>query len=392
MHVFFINTIYGGGSTGRIVRDLGEMLEQNGHTYTVAYGRGNHSADPHGYRIGSDSSMYAHALLTRVTDRTGFYSSIATKKLIERIQEEKPDIVHLHNLHGYYLNVEVLFSFLKNEYTGKVIWTLHDCWAFTGHCTHFDFIGCEKWKTKCSHCPQKTRYPASYVFDQSTTNYLRKKTAFTGLKNLSIVTPSAWLKGKVEQSFLSEYDIKVIHNGIDLDVFHYAPSETEKDKKILLNVTDGYDERKGIKDLLKLSEELPEEYLIRIVGVDASAKEYHGKVEILPRTSNTEELCRMYQESDLFLNPTYEDTFPTVNMEAAACGLPVITYNSGGCPETIDSKCGVVVNRGDIHGLKKAILSSNFDRKICAEQGKRFDKNKAYMEYLSYYCEILGDG
>ena len=219
MKVLFINTVYGRGSTGRIVADLGKMLEENGHEFKVAYGRGNHKEDLHCYRIGNDLDMYIHAGLSRITDRTGFYSKSATRKLVEFIRVYDPDIIHLHNLHGYYLNIEILFQFLANEYKGRVIWTLHDCWAFTGHCVHFTYAECDMWKTGCSNCHQKNEYPASFLYDRSTKNYRDKRSLFTTVKNLEIVTVSNWLKKTVEESFLKNAKVTCIYNGIDTDRF-----------------------------------------------------------------------------------------------------------------------------------------------------------------------------
>ena len=197
MKVLFINSVYGRGSTGRIVAELGKAVENNGGEYKVAYGRGTQSNDPRAFFIGGKSNYYSHALLARLTDKTGFYSTRATKKLIQFIKSYQPDIIHLHNLHGYYLNVEVLFKYLKEEYKGKIIWTLHDCWAFTGHCPHYSFVKCDKWQTQCFNCPEKKRYPSSCFKDNSYKNYLRKKSAFCGLDNLTIVTVSEWLKRQV---------------------------------------------------------------------------------------------------------------------------------------------------------------------------------------------------
>ena len=213
MKVLFINTVFGRGSTGRIVAQIGSA---DGGSYIAAYGRGKKSEDPHALYIGSPWDRYLHAALSRITDRAGFYSRSATRKLVGFIREYQPDVIHLHNLHGYYLNLPILFDYLKNEYKGRVVWTLHDCWAFTGHCVHYTYAGCDKWKTGCKNCPEKRSYPASWLLDRSAKNYEDKKSLFTGVPNMTLVTPSKWLAQQVLQSFLNEYPCHVIHNGIDL--------------------------------------------------------------------------------------------------------------------------------------------------------------------------------
>ena len=239
MKVLFINSVYGRGSTGRIVKQLGDRLEQDGHSYMVAYGRGEKVTDPHTYFIGGKLSSYWHAAMARITDKCGFYSRRATRKLLKFIRQYQPDVIHLHNLHGYYINIELLFAYLKNEFTGKVIWTLHDCWAYTGHCTYYTCAGCGKWKTACHHCPEKGCYPASWLLDNSQKNYKDKKSIFTDVPNMTVVTVSQWLKEQVEQSFLGCYPVKRVYNGIDYNIFRPLQSNVRatlglENKKIII--------------------------------------------------------------------------------------------------------------------------------------------------------------
>lgn len=390
MKVLFINSVYGRGSTGRIVKDLGEALEKQGHSYMVAYGRGEKLADPHCYFIGSKASVYFHAAMSRLTDRAGFYSKAATKKLVRFIGEYAPDVIHLHNLHGYYLNIEILFDYLKTQYKGKVIWTLHDCWAFTGHCVHFTCAGCQKWKTGCGRCPESRRYPVSLLADASARNYVQKKNLLQGLKNLTIVTPSQWLDDQVAASYLNQYPCYVIHNGIDLNVF--CPQNVEKDEKLLLNVADGLDSRKGFWDLVKLMDYLPKDYKLYIVGVNKrDLLKIPKSITPVLRTNSVLELAEYYSRAAWLINLTYEDTFPTVNIEALACGTPVITYASGGSPEIIDENCGYTIASGDVEAVAACILRNKRpDVNACEKRAVFFHGAEKFLQYLELYCKLCG--
>lgn len=351
MRVLFINTVYGRGSTGRIVSDLGKMLEENGHEFKVAYGRGDTGVDPHCYRVGNDLDMYIHAGLSRITDRAGFYSIIATRKLIDYIKIYSPDIIHLHNLHGYYLNVEILFKFLANEFKGRVIWTLHDCWAFTGHCVHFTYAGCDKWKTGCSNCPQKNEYPASFFFDRSFKNYKEKRDLFTVVKKLEIVTVSNWLKETVEKSFLQNLKITCIYNGIDTERFKPVPNQVKEelgitDKKMILLVSDGWIEQKGYSTVLEVAAAAPSDWRFVMIGLTKKqVAELPGNIIGFERIWNQDKLIEFYSAADVFFNPSLEETFGLVTAEAMACGTPAVVMNSTACPELIIKKGdGMIVN------------------------------------------------
>lgn len=343
MKVLFINTVFGKGSTGRIVQTLGRAIENAGGEYRVAFGRGQ-TDDPHAFRICGTVGVLAHALFARLTDRTGFFSRHATAKLIAFIREFQPDVIHLHNLHGYYLHVGKLFAFLKTEYTGRVVWTLHDCWAFTGHCTHFTCAKCDKWQSECFRCPEKRRYPASLFVDASKRNFRDKKAAFCGVKNMTIVTVSEWLKRQAEQSFLGEYPVVRIYNGIDCDKF--APVDTDvrarygipTDKKMLLSVADGWDERKGFDRLLCVADKAPADWFFVCVGLT------RDQIGILPdnimgleRIWNQPDLIALYAAADVFFNPSLEETFGLVTAEAMACATPAMVMDSTACPELIVS-------------------------------------------------------
>ena len=389
MKVLFVNTVANKGSTGRIIYDIGKQLEKNGGEFIIAYGRGEKIQDKHFYRISNNLGVYSHALFSRITDKSGFYSKLSTYKFIKFIKKINPDIIHLNNLHGYYINVEILFNFLKNEYKGKIVWTLHDCWSFTGHCVHYSYAQCDKWKTGCKNCPEKHRYPSSYFLDNSKNNYFRKKKAFTNISDLTIVTPSEWLKNQVENSFLKSYPVYVINNGIDLNKFKRIEGQSKNKQNVLLNVVDGIDDRKGFNDLLLLSKKLPDNYIIKIVGVKFSEIRRDNKIEFIERTESIEELVMYYNQAKYLVNPTYEDTFPTVNLEALACGLPVITYQSGGSPEAIQDGCGVVIKPGDIENLLNSVIKDYGDSDKCINCAKKYSKDLKYNEYIKLYRQLL---
>lgn len=396
MKILQINVVCGYGSTGRIATDLYKVLEDNGHEGMIAYGRGTSPEEINSYKIGTNKDMYSHIAATRVFDIHGFASKKATEELICKIEEYNPDIIHLHNIHGYYINIEVLFEYLKRV-NKPIVWTLHDCWAFTGHCAHFDYIGCEKWKTQCNKCSQKKEYPSSIVFDNSKENYKKKKKYFTSLNKVIIVTPSHWLENLVKQSYLGKYEIKVINNGIDLEKFKPTQNDFKKkfsieNKFMILGVASIWEDKKGFSDFKKLASRLDNSIKIVMVGVNEKIrKELPENIIAIERTNNIHELAQIYTAADVFVNPTYEDTFPTTNLEALACGTPVITYKTGGSIESVNNECGRVVARGSIDGLVKAIeelKEKNLSAENCIEEGKKYEKTDRYNEYIDLYLEL----
>lgn len=405
MKVLQINTVCGQGSTGRIAVDLYKILEEEGHECVIAYGRGGAPKGISAIKIGNDFNIYMHGILTRFTDRHGFYSAYATNKFIKEIEAYDPDIIHLHNLHGYYINIEILFEYLA-KVNKPVVWTLHDCWAFTGHCAYFDFVGCDRWRTGCFNCPQKGTYPKSIGIDNSRENYQMKKTLFQSIEKMVIVTPSNWLAGLVKQSFLSKYPVKVIPNGIDLSIFKPTKSNFREkyrlqDKIIILGVANIWEKRKGLDDFITLANEIDEKYKIVLVGLNSEQiKEIPQNLIGLERTESVEELVEIYSAADVFLNPTYEDNFPTTNLEALACGTPVITYDTGGSPESLDDNCGIVVEKNNfvqlvkiIHDKKWSLLNGK-----CVENVQAYDRKIKYVDYISLYksarmfiCRMQGE-
>nr|WP_315023602.1 glycosyltransferase [uncultured Aminipila sp.] len=397
MKILQINSVYGVGSTGRIVKDIETKIAEYGHTSFVCYGRGNTKKDGNLYRIGTDFDNKLHGLMTRAFDCHGLFSTRATKNLIEVISRINPDVIHLHNIHGYYINIRVLFDFLR-DFKKPIVWTLHDCWAFTGHCAYFDYVNCDKWMYGCNKCPQKREYPSSLGLDRSWHNYLLKKKYFSNIDNLTIVTPSEWLSGLVYKSFLNQNKVKVINNGIDLTKFKMIESDLRESLKlqnkfVILGVASVWAKRKGLKDFVELANNLDESYGIVLIGVTQEQKKMlNEKIITIARTDSIEELAKYYSMADVFINPTTEDNFPTTNIEALACGTPVITYNTGGSPEIIDENCGIVVEKRDIKGLIDAVNKVKYgcvsvDNVI--KRSMNFDKNKKFDEYIHLYEELL---
>ena len=385
MKLVEINTVCGTGSTGRIALNIAKTFVEYGGDYLFAYGRG-HSDEPNSYKISTELECNIHGMQTRILDRHGLGSKQSTKRLISLLNDYGPDVVHLHLLHGYYLNYELLFDYLKQTRI-STLWTMHDCWAFTGHCPHFDRIGCNKWISGCYSCPLKKEYPSSYFFDSSKANYQKKKNAFTSLEKnqLRIVTPSKWLANLIESSFLNRFTVSVIPNGIDLNRFHKTEGTFRKkkgieDKIVLLSVANGMDYRKGLNML-------SDRYQIVIVGGISEKVTIPDNIMVIEHTDSIDELVDIYSSSDIFLNLTLEDNFPTVNLEALACGLPVVTYNTGGSPESITDDCGIVVEQHDLNGVLNAVEfiynQSDYSAfsKRCRIQAEKYDMNQCFKRY-----------
>lgn len=363
MKVLFINSVCGIGSTGRICTDLAQEYEAKGDEVKIAYGRNAFVPEKYqkyAVRIGTDFDVKWHGVMSRLFDAHGLGSKSATKKFLKWAEKYKPDLLWLHNIHGYYINYELLFEWIKSHPEMKVKWTLHDCWTFTGHCSYFTMAKCDKWKTHCENCTQKKRYPASFFLDSCSQNFDRKKRAFIGVKNMTLITPSKWLADLVKQSFLGEYPVKVRYNTIDTNVFKPTPSDFREryglqNKKIVLGVASPWDVRKGLDDFLWLAEKLDDSYKIVLVGLSQKQLESLPKNIIgIQRTHSPQELAEIYTAADVFVNPTYEDNYPTTNLEAQACGTPVITYRTGGSPESVPEEN--VVECGDKEGLKEKVV------------------------------------
>ena len=391
------------GSTGRIMFGIADIARKRGYGVRcfspVTSTNKNREPDSEYTKIGGYFSRRVNVLLEALTGLHGSFARIATAKLLKQIKAFSPDIIQLHTIHGGYINLPMLFRFLKKENI-PTIWTLHDCWSFTGGCPHFEEVSCEKWKTGCYDCPIFKEYPKS-VYDNTALMYRRKKKLFSDIENLRLVTPSAWLKDLVKQSYLKDYPVSVINNGIDLTRF--SPTESGfreehglQNKIILLGVAFGWSERKGLDVFIKLAKVLPEEYQIVLVGTDdAFDAELPANVISIHRTQDVSELAQIYSAADLFVNPTREDSFPTVNIEALACGTPVLTYRTGGSPEIPDDSCGRVVEKDDFDALVKQIKSICHDKpfsgEACIRRASMFDEKKQLSHYVTLYEELCDE-
>ena len=416
MIVLQINQTYKhGGSTGRIAYDLLLTQKKEGIDGFVIYG----------YSDGESSDAYSlclqrnilrrriNILRTRLFDAHGFYNEYETDVLIRKVEELKPDIIHLHNIHNHYVHVGRLFDYIK-KHNIPVVWTLHDCWPFTGHCAYFDYADCNKWKTMCHDCPSLKDYPPTWFFDRTSRNYKDKNESFCGVKNLTLVTPSKWLAELTRESFLSEYPVVTINNGVDINIFRPTNDNVKErlgisGKKMLLAMATTFDRRKGTQYLRQLPKMLSDDEVLVLVGL---AKEQLEKFNMprcigIGRTNSVEELAAYYSAADVFINPTLEDNFPTTNIEALACGTPVVTFKTGGSVESvldgesvvcenniIYSSVGMVVPKGDMQAMLTAVRKITVKGKSaysCACRRKAeeyYDKNNQYMKYVELYNEV----
>lgn len=394
MRVVQINLTARSGGTGRVCYGIASALnEASIENYTLfASGESQNSFE---IKYASDFRRKINALISKINGNYGFNSHLITKKLISHLEKLKPDIVHLHNLHGHNVNIKMLFTYFKKNPQIKLFWTFHDCWSFTGYCPYFEMAKCDKWKTGCKKCPQKNQF--SWFFDKSKKLYDKKKELFTGL-NLTIVAPSNYIANMAKQSFFKDYEIKVIHNGIDLDTF--KPTESDfrekynlKDKHIVLGVADTWDKRKGIDDFIELANRLPSDYQIVLVGTnDRIDKLLPQNIISIHRTENVKKLTEIYTVSDVFVNPTLDEAFGMVNIEALACGTSVVTFETGGSPETIDEKCGLVVEENDVDALRKGIIyvceDKPYFKKDCRLRAiNNFEKKLTYQRYIGLYLK-----
>ena len=397
--IFQINVTANWGSTGRIAEDIGQLAISRGWECHIAYGRYVNESRSQLLRIGTKTDIYIHLFHTKLFDRHGLASKQATRQLITYIENIKPDIIHLHNIHGYYLNYPILFDYLSRTDI-PIVWTLHDCWPFTGHCAYYDFAGCLRWQTGCYACPQKSEYPASLLLDRSVQNDADKKYYFTSVRNMTLVPVSKWLAEEVRKSFLGKFPINVIHNGIDTRIFKPCPTNKQAfglaGKFIVLGVASVWSSRKGFADFIKLRKILSDDCVIVLIGLNKKQMSSLPTGIIgISRTNNIQELSEYYSIADVFVNPTWEDNFPTTNLEALACGTPVITYCTGGSIEAVDESTGYIIDKGDIHAIADIIQNLKVTGKqpYTSDCRKRvvmnFNKTERYKEYLALYNNLL---
>lgn len=395
-------------STGRIMQEIGKLVEENGWQNWCAYSLGRdgiRECTTDVIPVGNRVSTALHGLATRLFDRHGLASKHATREFVSRLREISPDIVHIHNIHGYFLHYPTLFRYLA-ESGVKVVWTVHDCWLYTGHCYHYSFAGCDRWKTGCGSCPQRGEFPRSIFIDRSARNFADKKAAFTSIprENFVIVPVSEWIRGEMSHSILKDYKFRVIHNGIDTSVFR--PYDDSADirarvgvapgQKIILGLASIWSREKGLDDFIRMSAMTRPDETIVLVGVDdETARRLPESIRWIRRTENIGDLARLYSAATAFVNPTWQDNYPTVNLEAISSGTPVVTYRTGGSVEAITPQTGRIVEQGDVGGLLKAVREIDAAGRDsftspCREYAlQNFRREDRYREYLSLYQQIL---
>ena len=388
------------GSTGKIMMQIAKAAQASGHEtrmYTpvqiMRSKKVKHVDIPGHYIWGSRMEMNFHNYAGVLLGLNGFFSRRGTRQLIKDLKKFNPDVIHLHNFHRFCLHMPSFFRYLKTS-GAQVVWTLHDCWAFTGHCPYFDMVQCDKWKTGCHHCPQPRIYPKMFL-DTSKRMYGLKKDWFCGIENMTLVTPSDWLAKLVKQSFLREYPTCVIHNGIDLSVFQPIESDFRQKhglegKNLILGVSFAWGKRKGLDVFLELAKRLDNSYRIVLVGTnDIIDQQLPEEIISIHSTDNQRELAQIYTAADVFVNPTREDNFPTVNIEALACGIPVVTFHTGGSIEIPDETCGAVVEQNDVDALARQICRScsqtPYSKEACVARAQKFDMYTKFKEYVDLY-------
>ena len=384
------------GSTGKIVYDIAKKAESENFDTYCFFGRGNPKKDTKCIKFGNKLSVLLHVLLARL-GFNGSGSYFETKKMVKELRKINPDIIHMHNIHGYYINFKVLFKYLKNEYKGKIIWMLHDCWAFTGHCSYYSTVKCFKWQKQCHHCPQLKYYPKEY-FDTTKREFKLKKELFSGLKNVLLVTPSNWLENQVKKSFLNQYPIKTIHNGIDFDIFKstldndiYEKYNIPRGKKILLGVANIWEGRKGFNIFLEMSKIIKDEEVIVLVGLNKKQlQNLPRNIVGIIRTDNQAELVKIYSIASVFVNPSTEETFSLVTVEAMACGTPVVVCGLTAPRELVNEKVGLVLDKYTAKDYYKAyqnIMKKNLNKKDIINHAHNFSKEKMTQKNIEIYKE-----
>ena len=396
MKVLQINAVYGFKSTGVIVKDIGDTLVKNGDEAYFAYQTTNEDVE-NGYLVGGKFSWKFHALYARMFGKQAYASKRATKKFLKWIDEIQPDVVHFHNLHSNYIHLNMLCDYLAKKNIPVVI-TMHDCWYFTGKCTHYIAVKCDKWQTSCGKCPLNKSEQPSLFFD-CTSKVLQDKTEhLLKLNNLTLVGCSEWIAAEARKSKLSSTNIQVIYNGVDTSIFTPHDSEIRKELGIesnfvVLGMADKWYAEQNREIVEKIIAHQDENTKIVIVGCKEEQTKYSERFNnVIPLGYITDRnrLSDIYASADVFVNLTRADTLPTVNMESICCGTPVITFDCCGSPELVDKACGFVVEEGNINQLL-ACIEKIKSEPLCFDvqkQQKRFDKNECYKKYLDIYKSV----
>lgn len=396
-----INTVCN-ASTGQIMHDIQWAAQQKGYDTISFVGRRRVYTDIECEKFGNFISFWMHVILNTLLDIQGYGSYFTTRRLVKRLREENPDIIHLHNLHGYYLNLPLLFRYLNLEFEGKIYWTFHDCWPFTGHCPYFVMAECSKWKHGCCHCPQKKQYPISLGIDASAFNFRHKQKMFTALETLVIITPSEWMKGLIKESFFKTNRIEVINNGIDCSIFYPRNNliqihkvldkyQIPTDKKVLLGVASIWEKRKGLDLFVSLADYIAEDYIIVLIGLSRKQiRRMPKKIIGLERTESKEELAVLYSIAHIFVNPSIEESFSLVTIEAMACGVPIIALNTSAVNELVDTESGVILSENRPEAYLEAIQyieNAGMERERIAAKACYYSKEKMVEKVLQLYAE-----
>ena len=395
-----INVAANWGSHGRIAEEIGlEAMAQGWESY-IAYGRYANPSKSHIVKIGDLFDHCLHGAQSLLLDRHGLASCGPTKKLIKEIEQIKPDLIHLHNIHGFYLNYPILFRYLSTVDI-PVVWTLHDCWAFTGHCAWPIHGHCDRFQEQCCHCPLQSKgYPKSFLLDRSRSNFKLKKRYFRSLQDLHLVTVSRWLEQQVRLSFMQDMDIRTIYNGLDTEVFRPSgtpPTSVTDGHPLVLGVCNAWYDWKGLDDMATLREILPDDYEVMVVGVNEDQMHRLPEgITCIRRTDSVSQLAEIYSQADVFVNPSKVESFGMTTAEALSCGTPSIVYDTSACPEVVDNLTGRVVPLGDVNALAKAVMEicslpgREAMRQACRERAIRlFNRQDRYKEYLQLYNEVL---
>ena len=395
-----INVAANWGSHGRIAEEIGlEAMAQGWESY-IAYGRYANPSKSHIVKIGDLFDHCLHGAQSLLLDRHGLASCGPTKKLIREIEQIKPDLIHLHNIHGFYLNYPILFRYLSTVDI-PVVWTLHDCWAFTGHCAWPIHGHCDRFQEQCCHCPLQSKgYPKSFLLDRSRSNFKLKKRYFRSLQDLHLVTVSRWLEQQVRLSFMQDMDIRTIYNGLDTEVFRPSgtpPTSVTDGHPLVLGVCNAWYDWKGLDDMAALRELLPDDYEVMVVGVNEDQMHRLPEgITCIRRTDSVSQLAEIYSQADVFVNPSKVESFGMTTAEALSCGTPSIVYDTSACPEVVDNLTGRVVPLGDVNALAKAVMEicslpgREAMRQACRERAIRlFNRQDRYKEYLQLYNEVL---
>lgn len=396
--ILHINATANWGSTGRIAEQLCDIVKASGWDCFIAYGRHANVSNHNLIKVGNRGSVYVHYIANRVLDNEGLSSCLATKRLVRKIKQISPDIIHLHNLHDHWINYKILFEYL-NSTEIPVVWTQHDCWAFTGGCAHYALNSCMKWQSNCDQCSYKRS-----IYDAAARNFLLKKKLFLANKNLTIVPVSCWLRDEISKSFLKKNNIQTIYNGVDTNIFKYKDGVFVRkkyglrDKFVILGVASAWSDKKGFKDYISLSKILPDDCVIVMVGLPAKQIASLPKNIIgIERTNNVEELVELYSMADVVLNLSYQESFGLTTVEGMACGTPSIVYNVTASPELVTKETGVVVSKGDIEGVLSAVHEIKAQGKehyftaCCQRATSLFDKDKCYDDYMKLYQSLLSN-